>query len=610
MFFDEWNDPRWEAMASVSRPSRYAGGEWGNLAPKAGPSFRLCLCFPDVYEVGMSYLGYQILYPFVKALPGMDVERAYCPWIDMEKEMRSRRIPLGSMETSRPLSDFDVLGFTLQYELSFTNILTMLDLGGVPLRSSDRSRTDPLVIAGGPGALSPEPVADFIDLFCVGDGEAMLADLLSLLSDTGDMDRWDRLNLAAKIPGVYLPSSLSWSYGEGGAFFSGRESPVRRVIVRDMDAYCPGTAIVPSAGILHDRISVEVFRGCTRGCRFCQAGMIYRPVRERSPQKVLETVRTLADFTGWEEVSLVSLASCDYSHIEETILALKPLLDERDMKLSLPSLRMDNFALSLASGLDVMKKSGLTLAPEGGTQRIRDVINKGVSEEHILESLKAAFAHGWERIKLYFMMGLPTETREDLAGILEIGNLALSVGRSMKKKVQVTLSVAGFVPKAHTPFQWEPQDTMESLGEKGKWLKSGVRSRRISLKYHEPGQSFLEGIMARGDRRLGTVIERAWRKGARFDGWTETFSLGRWLESMEEAGLDPAWYANRQRGRDEGFPWDFIDPGVTREFLWRERIKSQEGLATGDCREGPCSACGWQERGCPQIEGRVKNAEG
>lgn len=608
MFFDEWNDPKWDAMASVAHPSRYVGGEWGKLSPKGNASFRICLCFPDVYEVGMSYLGFQILYPLIKGLDGIDVERAYCPWIDMEREMRTRDIFLCSLESSRPLADFDAVGFTFQYELSFTNMLTMLDLGGIPLRSSERSDGDPLVIAGGPGALSPEPMADFIDLFCVGDGEAMLPDLLSLLSRTKGMGRRERLSLAAEIPGVYVPSSLSWSFGDYGAFFSGLNAPVRRVIAPDMDEICPDSAIIPSASILHDRIAVEVFRGCSRGCRFCQAGMIYRPVRERSPEKVVETIRRLADFTGWEEVSLVSLASCDYSHIEETIMTLKPFLEERDMKLSLPSLRMDNFALSLAAGLDVMKKSGLTLAPEGGSQRIRNVINKGVSGENIEESLKAAFEHGWERIKLYFMMGLPTETEEDLAGIIEIAEMAVSIGRSMKRRAQITVSVAGFVPKPHTPFQWEPQDTMDSFREKGRWLKSKVKNKKISLKYHEPAQSFLEGILARGDRRLGNVIEAAWRKGARFDGWTETFGLQRWLEAMSECSLDPAWYANRERGRDEGFPWDHIDSGVTRDFLWRERMKSRECLLTPDCREGTCSACGWQKKGCLWSERRGKNA--
>ena len=606
MGFEEWNDPRWDAMASVSRPSRYAGGEWGDISPKEVASLRMCLCFPDVYEVGMSYLGFQLLYGMIKKIDGVDVERSYCPWIDMEREMRSRSVYLGSLESDRRLSDFDAVGFTLQYELSFTNILTMLDLGGIPLRSMDRDDKAPIVVAGGPGALSPEAISDFVDVFCLGDGEAMLPALLSSLSETKGMKRRDRLEIASKIPGIYVPSLLSWDYSHLGAFFSGEGLPCRRVIATDMDSICPDSAIVPSSSILHDRIAVELFRGCSRGCRFCQAGMIYRPIRERSPEKVVNTVRSLAESTGWDEISLVSLASCDYPHIEKTIMALKPLMDEKDMKLSLPSLRMDNFSLSLAAGLDVMKKSGLTMAPEGGSQRIRDVINKGVSEEDVENSIRSAFEHGWERIKLYFMMGLPTETEEDLRGILDIAERAVAIGRSMKRRAEITVSVAGFVPKPHTPFQWEPQDTMETFREKGRWLKGHVKNRKISLKYHEPAQSFLEGVMARGDRRIGEVIEAAWRLGARFDGWSETFDLSLWMRAFSECSIDPSWYSNRERSKDEGFPWDHIDCGVTRDFLWREREKSLKEVLTADCRGGSCSGCGWQSRGC-EFCGGSKN---
>ncbi|WP_286951676.1 MULTISPECIES: TIGR03960 family B12-binding radical SAM protein [Aminobacterium] len=607
MEIPDFDDGLWPLLAQVAHPSRYAGCEWGPVKPKeSGQSLvRFCLAFPDVYEIGMSYVGFQILYNLLKRLPKSDVERAYCPWIDMEELLRKNELYLGSIETGRPLSSFDGVGFTLQYELSFTNILTMLDLGGIPLYGEERTESDPIVFAGGPGTLTPEPVAPFIDVFCLGEGEVLLPQIVDILYETKGLSRKERLNSLAGIEGIYIPSLVDVKYGDGGTIFSSSSRlPVRRQLVKDFkDAFHPDNLIVPSAGVVHDRVPVEIFRGCTRGCRFCQAGIIYRPVRERGPEETSKIVRELVLSSGWEEVGLVSLASCDYSGLTPLLNDLTPFLDEKGVKLSLPSLRMDSFSIDLAASLQAMRRGGLTFAPEAGTQRLRNVINKGVTEEDIKISLETAFKHGWDRVKLYFMMGLPTETEEDLQGIIDIALQTLTLGKAYKRKVNVAVSVAGFVPKGHTPFQWEPQNTMEELREKGQFLKRQIYNRRISLKYHDPEQTFLEGVFARGDRRLAKTIECAWRKGARFDGWSETFSLQRWLDAFDETGIDPLFYTSRSRSKEEGFPWDHIDTGVSRAFLWKEKENAFKGELTPDCRWNSCHGCGWQNSGCQWSKG-------
>ena len=582
MYFDEFSRPEWALMSQVSRPSRYACSEWRPY-PKLDwdtSALKICLTFPDVYEIGMSYYGFQIMEALIHSLGKNYIpDRAYSVWPDMEALMRKTETPLFSTEYRKPLKEFDVIAFTLPHEASYTNILTMIDLSGISLKSSERTDIDPLIIAGGYGAYVPEVMSEFVDVFCVGEAEALLPGLLPVISETKGRPRAERLAEIAKLPGMYVPVC----HDDG-------QKVIRQI---SPELFTLDTMIVPSVGIVHDRAAIELFRGCSRGCRFCQAGMVNRPVRERSVPQAAESITKILASTGWEEAGLMSLASCDYSGIEALIDTLADELTERRAKLSLPSLRMDGFSVGLAERLEGLRSrhGSITFAPEAGTQRLRDVINKGINEEMIINCLREIFSRGWERVKLYFMMGLPTERDEDLQAIANLSYEALKLARSMgKRRVTVSASVSGFVPKAHTPFQWEKQNTIQELREKGRFIKSLVHDRALSIAYHEPEQTFLEGVLSRGDKLTGKIILRAWETGARFDNWTEYFDLTRWLDAFDYCGIDPENYT-RERQEDEILSWDFVNVGLTKKFLLRERHRAYSGELTQDCITG-CAACG------------------
>ena len=564
---------------------------------------RFAFCFPDTYEIGMSNLGFRILYGVLNEMPGVWCERAFTPWPDMESEMRAAGLPLWCLESGDPVGDFDVIGFSVGYEMAYTAMLNMLELSGLPLRAGDRTGLRPLVIAGGTAMYNAEPVADFIDMALIGEGEDLLPEVVELCR-RAKREGWDKprlLTAAARIPGVYVPSLYDVTYHEDGTVRAivprdGAPEKVVKRVVHDMDrAYFPARTIVPSTEIVHDRTTLEVFRGCIRGCRFCQAGYVYRPVRCRSKDQLAACGREAIADSGYQEMTLSSLSTSDYPQLVELCDALEGFCDKNHVNLSLPSLRADNFSMELMQRLQRGRKAGLTFAPEAGTQRLRDAINKNLTEEDLTQSLRTAFSGGWSAVKLYFMLGLPTETDEDVLGIAEMANRAVHTWReyasNKNRGLRITVSTSWFVPKPFTAFQWEPQIPLEEYGRRVKLLRSAITAKAVTYNWHDGDTSFLEAVLARGDRRLGRVLERAFRKGARLEAWSDFFDLNRWRDAFAEEGLDPAFYACRERRRDEVLPWSMISCYVSDDYLWRQRELAYQSVTTPDCRTA-CSGCG------------------
>lgn len=613
-----------DILCKVEKPSRYVGGELNQVIknPK-DVNIRFAFCFPDVYEVGMSHLGTRILYHTINERKNTYCERVFAPWPDMETLMRKSDIKLFTLETKTPLDQFDMLGFTLQYEMSYTNILNMLDMSGITIRASERGEDEPIIMAGGPCAYNPEPLYDIVDFFEIGEGEEMMDDVLEVYAKhkaNGKVNKKEFLREISHIGGIYVPSLYDVSYNEDGTIreftpkYEDVPAKVKKRIVNNFDKVSfPDEMIVPYTDIVHDRVVLETARGCTNGCRFCQAGMIYRPVREKTTNTLIEQARKALKATGYDEVSLASLSICDYSNIQNLISSLVLEHEADKVGIALPSIRVDAFSVDLIKEIQKVRKTGLTFAPEAGSQRMRDIINKGLTEERILEAAKSAFESGWSTIKLYFILGLPYETTEDAAGIGELAEKMADVYFGIPKDVRnkglkITVSTSILVPKPFTPFQWAPMARPEIVDERIKAVRGAIKSRSIVYNYHEQETSFMEAVFARGDRRTCDVLIKAFEKGAKFDGWSEYFNMEMWNEAMEECNLDSEFYVYREREYDEILPWDFIDIGVNRKYMERENEKAKKAELTKNCLEG-CTGCGinvnFKEGKC--FEGAIRN---
>lgn len=591
-------------LPKVQKPARYTGGEYNQIIKnKDEVELRLAFCFPDTYEIGMSNLGMGILYSTMNELPYVWCERVYAPWGDMYEQMKQNGVALYALESGDPISEHDVLAFSIGYEMAYSTVLDMMDMAGIPIHSADRKTLLPLVIAGGTAALNPEPMADFIDIFLLGEGEEMNNELLALLR-TAKAEGWskqDFLEKASQIGGVYVPSFYKPVYNNDFTInhfdvHPGAPEKVTKRIIADMNSvHFPLSPIVPSTEVVHDRVNLELFRGCVRGCRFCQAGHVYRPIRAKSPELLAEQGKALLKNTGCQDITLLSLSSSDYRCLSELCDDLLGYCEPRSIGLSLPSLRADNFSMDIMHRIQKTRKSGLTFAPEAGSQRLRDAINKNVTEEDLLHTCRLAFEGGWNTIKLYFMLGLPTETDEDILGIAELANQVLHTWRLYAKNknrgVRITVSTSCFVPKPHSPFQWEQQVTMEEYIRKVHLLRDNIKAKNVVYNWHDPQTSYIEATLSRGDRRMGRVIENVWRAGGRLEAWSDYFSFDRWMKAFDDAGVDPTFYAHRLRDKDEVMPWDNVDVGVRRAHLWHEREQAYKSELSPDCRK-QCSACG------------------
>lgn len=592
-------------LKKVEKPARYIGMEQNSIQKDLNKDYvKFAFSFPDVYEVGMSHLGMHILYNLINEQDDFLCERVFAPWVDMENLMREIDLPLFTLENKEEVKNFDIVGFTLQYEMSYTNILNILDLSKIPLLAKDRTESHPLIIAGGPCAYNPEPLADFMDIFVIGEGEEVVLDILNLYKKHKvSYNKDEFLKEAAQIEGIYVPKFYDIEYKEDNTIKSmtpnieGVPVRIKKRMINNLDTmFSPEKMIVPFIETIHDRIVMEIFRGCTHGCRFCQAGMIYRPIREKSVDRLMELSEKLVENTGYENISLSSLSSCDYSNLNLLVSSLMKEYEDKKIGASLPSLRLDSFSIDVLKEIEKVRKTGLTFAPEAGSQRLRDVINKGVSEEDLVNAVSYAFKEGWSKIKLYFMIGLPTENEEDVLGIKELAYLVRDLFFNRPKEerqgnFQVTASASCFVPKPFTPFQWFGQNSIDEFMKKIYLVKNNIKDNKVKFNYHDATLSYLEGVFARGDRRLSKLLLKAWEKGCKYDGWSEHFKYDTWLEAMEETNIEGFFYANRQRNFDEVFPWDFIDIGVSKKYLQKEYEKSLAEKTTDDCRLG-CTGCG------------------